>query len=288
MKTIKLLLIAISSIFVFQSCTVDIHEDHYQEPTISLPQLMESYELWYIDYNRTTGTGDVPFLSRAFTISFSNGHLYANNNLVGIGNTGNGFGIAIGTYDYNSNSIDVYHNIYGYYNLEVYQISHNEIKVYNRATNTTYFLIGFQRNNFDYDWVFYENIHYFLQEYGAWENVSTTGGTPNVFDNENYLRFLAGGSDDTFQSSQDQNISNIDMIYWDYTGRYEVQNMSGNPNSKMLKLYYNNNDFESFVLNIVNDGRIRLYHQSSGTVYEYVGRGFIPYLRQDIKRTKSK
>jgi hypothetical protein len=39
--------------------------------------------------------------------------------------------------------------------------------------NTTYYLIGYQRSNFDYDRLFYDNIHYFLQEYKAWEKVYT-------------------------------------------------------------------------------------------------------------------
>ncbi len=53
--------------------------------------------------------------------------------------------------------------------------------------------------------MFYDNIHYFLQEYEAWEKTYTSEiGAINEFDNENYLQFLAGGSDDTFRSSQDE------------------------------------------------------------------------------------
>ena len=49
---------------------------------------------------------------------------------------------------------------------------------------------------FDYDFVFYDNIHYFLQEYEAWEKTFTSEiGAINEFDNENYLQFLAGGND---------------------------------------------------------------------------------------------
>ena len=72
----------------------------------------------------------------------------------------------------------------------MYQLSPNEIKLYDRYQNRTYYLMGYQRNAFDYDRVFYDNIHYFLQEYVAWEKVSTIGGTTNAFDYENYLKFM--------------------------------------------------------------------------------------------------
>lgn len=219
MKTIKLLFAIISASAMFSSCT--INEDGFVDNGISLPELMEGYDLWYVDYPSTTGNGDVPFLTRAFTVSFLNGNLYANNNLVGIGSTGNGFGIKVGYYDYTPNTIRFYHDLYGYYELEVYQISANEIKLYDRYTNTTYYLIGYQRSNFDYDRLFYDNIHYFLQEYKAWEKVYTSQeGTPNLFDNENFVKFMAGGSDDTFKSSQDIPGTNLNSIYWDYTGYY--------------------------------------------------------------------
>jgi len=51
---------------------------------------LQSYDLWYVDINETRGNGEVPFLQRAFTLSFINGALYANNNIVGIGKTGDG------------------------------------------------------------------------------------------------------------------------------------------------------------------------------------------------------
>ncbi len=287
MKTIKLLFAIISASAMFSSCT--INEDGFVDNGISLPELMEGYDLWYVDYPSTTGNGDVPFLTRAFTISFLNGNLYANNNLVGIGSTGNGFGIKVGYYDYTPNTIRFYHDLYGYYELEVYQISANEIKLYDRYSNTTYYLIGYQRSNFDYDRLFYDNIHYFLQEYKAWEKVYTSQeGTPNLFDNENFVKFMAGGSDDTFKSSQDIPSTNLNSIYWDYTGYYTVYNVSGNYYQKVLQLNYGSNDVENFNLSIINDGRIRLYHIASGTTYEFQGRGFIQYLRQNAMRTKTK
>lgn len=287
MKTIKLLFAIISASAMFSSCT--INEDGFVDNGISLPELMEGYDLWYVDYPSTTGNGDVPFLTRAFTVSFLNGNLYANNNLVGIGSTGNGFGIKVGYYDYTPNTIRFYHDLYGYYELEVYQISANEIKLYDRYSNTTYYLIGYQRSNFDYDRLFYDNIHYFLQEYKAWEKVYTSQeGTPNLFDNENFVKFMAGGSDDTFKSSQDIPGTNLNSIYWDYTGYYSVYNVSGNYYQKVLQLNYGSNDVENFNLSIINDGRIRLYHIASGTTYEFQGRGFIQYLRQNAMRTKTK
>lgn len=283
----KLLILGLVALFGLQSCTTDIYVDDYHDNSISLPQLMEGYDLWYVDYNSTTGNGDVPFLSKAFTISFLNGNLYANNNLVGIGSTGGGFGVQIGYYDYTNHTIRFHHNINGYYELEVVQIAPNEIKLIDHYQNTAYYLIGYQRSSFDYDKVFYDNMHYFLQEYEAWEKVYTSAaGNPNVFDAENYLKFVIG-TNNTFRSSQDYMVSNLNNIYWDYTGNYNIQNVPGNYYTKKLNLYYSTNDYEGFNITVLNDGRIRLYHLSSGTTYEFVGRGFIPIMRNAASRTKT-
>ncbi|WP_310554654.1 nicotinic acid mononucleotide adenyltransferase [Flavobacterium sp.] len=288
MKTIKLLLIAMVSPFLFSACQADIIvNDPYVDNSISLPELMESNDLWYVDYNRTTGNGDVPFLTRAFTISLVNGDLYANNNLVGLGSTGNGLGIVVGNYSYYPNAIRFYHDVYGTYDLEVIQTSRNEIKLYDYNQNTTYYLIGYQRNSFDYDRVFYDNINYFLQEYKAWEKVYTSNvGALNEFDNEHYLKFVAGGSGTTFKSSQDAYLTNVNNIFWDFTGQYGVFD-TGNPNLKNLTLDYDFWGNESFRLSVINDNRIRLFHSASGTTYEFEGRGFVQYLRQAAPRTKN-
>ena len=191
MKTLKLLLIFMVSGTLFTSCyTEEIIVDTYNPnptPSISLNQLLNSYELWYVDINETIGYGETPFLQIAFTVSFRNGTLWANNNLVGIGSQGNGYGIPVGDYDAYNMILDVYHDIDGYQTFDVYQINNNTIELYNPRNDTSYFLNGYQRSNFDYDFVFYDNIHYFLQEYQAWEKTYTSAtGTINDFDYENY------------------------------------------------------------------------------------------------------
>ncbi len=281
MKTIKLLLISLATI-ISAKCTTIVEDDSYN--SVNEPKIIEKFDLWYVDYNRTTGTGDIPFLSRAFTLSFFNGQLYANNNLVGVGQTGNGLGIKIGFYDYNRSKIFIQHNIYGNYELDIQQVAFNEIKFYDRFSGLAYYLIGYNRSSFNYDRLFYDNIHYFLQEYNVWEKVYTSNaGNPNPFDAEGYLKFLAGGNDDSFRSSKDFNLSNINNIYWDYNGRYSVHN-----NGRRLNLYYSTNDFEAFDITVLNDQRISLYHISSGTTYEFIGRGFIQYLKKDKKRSFQK
>ena len=289
MRAIKLFLVSFSATMLLGSCSADVFiGDDYVDHGISLPELMNSYELWYVDYEATTGSGEVPFLSRAFTISFLEGALYANNNLAGIGSTGNGFGIRVGYYDYFSNGIRVYHDVYGTYDLEVYQTASNRIKLYDRRQNTTYYLIGYQRNTFDYDRLFYDNIHYFLQEYKAWEKVYTSrAGALNDFDNEHFIQFVAGGSSDTFRSSKDLPGTSVNNIYWDFTGFYGISNTS-NMYSKILTLDYDFWGNESFTLTVINDSRIRLYHTSSGTTYEFVGRGFIQYMKQSPLEVKKK
>jgi hypothetical protein len=281
MKTLKLFLGFALVATLLTSCYTEVIIDDFNDtPSISVNQLLNSYELWYVDINKTVGYGETPFLQIAFTISFRNGVLYANNNLVGIGSQGNGFGIPVGTYDAYNMILDVNHDIDGFQTFDVYQIDNNTIELYNPNNDTSYFLNGYQRNNFDYDFVFYDNIHYFLQEYEAWEKTYTSDvGALNEFDNENYLQFLAGGNDSTFRSSQDIDISNVNNIYWDYTGIYGVQDVSGNDYLKKLTLDYDFFDNEYFELNVINDGLIELYHPTSGTYYEFEGRGYIEYLR---------
>lgn len=283
MKTLKLLLGFALTTTLFTSCYTEVVvDDIIDEPGISLNQLLNSYELWYVDINATSGHGEIPFLQKAFTISFRNGVLYANNNLVGIGSQGGGYGIDVGTYDAYDMILDINHDLDGFDSFDVYQIDSNTIELYNPFNDTSYFLDGYQRNTFDYDFVFYDNIHYFLQEYEAWEKTYTSEmGVLNEFDNENYLQFLAGGNDSEFRSSQDEvGLDPLDLI-WDYTGIYGVGNVSGDMYLKTLTLDYDYFNDEYFELSVLNDAKIELYHPASETIYEFEGRGYIQYLKQE-------
>ncbi|ALJ05452.1 nicotinic acid mononucleotide adenyltransferase [Pseudalgibacter alginicilyticus] len=283
MKTIKLLFSFALSATLFTSCYTELVVDEYiiDEPGISVNQLLSTYDLWYVDINATIGYGQTPFLQKAFTISFRNGVMYANNNIVGLGETGNGLGIDVAEYDAYNMILDVQHDIDGFSTFDVYQINNNTIELYNPNNDTSYFLKGYQRSNFDYDFVFYDNIHYFLQEYNAWEKTYTSNfGAINEFDNENYLQFLAGGNDSEFKSSQDGIGKNPNNIYWDYTGLYGVGNITGNIYLKTLTLDYDFFDNEYFELSVINDKTIELYHPASKTVYQFKGRGYIQYLKE--------
>jgi len=289
MKTIKLLLAFALSATLFTSCYTEVIVDDIvvDEPSISLYQLLGSYELWYVDINETIGYGSTPFLQKAFTLSFRNGVLFANNNLVGIGSTGNGYGIAVADYDAYKMILDVYHDVDGFSTFDVFQANNNTIELYNPNNDTSYFLKGYQRSQFDYDFVFYDNIIIFLQEYEAWEKTYTsTFGAINEFDNENFLQFLAGGNDSEFRSSQDVSGTSVSNLYWDYTGVYGVGKVNGNAYLKTLTLDYDFFNNEYFELTVINDGKIELYHPNSETVYEFVGKGYIQYLK--IANTKNK
>jgi hypothetical protein len=279
MKTIKLLS-GFALIVLITSCHVDVINDEYVDtPAVSLNQLLNSYDLWYVDINETIGYGQTPFLQKAFTVSFLGGDVYANNNLVGIGSQGNGIGISIGYFDAYDMILDISHDLDGFTTFDVFQIDSNTIELYDLNNDTSYFLDGYQRENFDYDFVFYDNIHYFMQEYEAWEKTFTSDvGALNDFDNENYLQFIAGGNDSTFRSSQDEVGININNIFWDFVGDYGIGDISGNRYLKTLTLDYDYFDNEHFELNVVNDGLIELYHASSGTYYEFRGRGYIQFL----------
>ncbi len=279
MKTLKLLSVILIGSMLLTSCVAEvvIEEDVFiEEPIVTLDEVLNTYEIWYVDIERTKGNGEIPFLQKAFTVSFKNGTFYANNNLVGIGSNGNGFGLDVGYYDAYRTEVDIDHDIDGVYRLGVTQLSDNQIELYDGVTNTSYYLIGHQRNTFDYDRVFYDNIHYFLQEYETWEKVYTSEyGALNEFDNENYLQFLYYGSGDNFKSSEDPNGTPINDIFYDYMGHYEVYDIADNFYRKTLTLDYSFLDNEFFELSVINDSEIELLHPRSGTVYQFKGRGHL-------------
>lgn len=291
MKTLNKISILILSIVLFSACSTEsVVEESYvdPEPTITLGELLSKYELWYVDIERAQGNGYIPFLQTAFTLSFRDGNVYANNNLAGMGDTGNGFGSGVGYYDTFNFDLDISHDAEGHYRLEVDQLSANEIRLYDVDSNLSYVLVGYQRSTFDYDRVFYDNIHYFLQEYITWEKFYTSEyGALNEFDNENFVQFLPGGGDGNFQSSQDQKGTNIENIYWDYTGIYNVDDVPGTNYKKYLTLDYDYLGNEYFELSVLDDGTIELFHDTSGTVYRFRGKGFIQY-RGGNKLRKSK
>jgi len=291
MKTIKLLSGYFLLATLLVSCYADvIIEDNFiEESAFSTDQVLQSYDLWYIDINSKRGVGEVPFLQGAFTISFDRGVVYANNNIVGIGKTGGGFGIDVGTYGTLRGLVDIDHDIDGLWALEVYAINGNTIELYDAASDTSYILRGYQINNFDYDMVFYDNINYFIQEYDAWEKIYTSEeGVLNDFDNENFLQFLPT----FFRSSLDLPNTRISNLQWDYEGNYQVFNVQGDASLKTLTLDYDFLGDDYFELYVLSDNTIELYHPDSGTTYEFRGRGYQQYLKSGKsgntkKRTKS-
>lgn len=283
---LKLLFTIIITGTLLSACST-INDDGfvYFQPTVE--EVVSSYDLWYVDYHRTTGSGDVPYVSRAFTLSFLNGILYANNNIVDIGRTGSGLGIDVGTYGTFNGLLATNHDLDGVNDFELTILSDNEIELYNFRQNVSYYLIGYSVNTFDYDKLFYENIEYFLQEYLAWEKVSATGGAPNAFDDENYLEFTPENLT-TFRSSQDDFGTQVADLNWNYVGGYEVFDLTGFEDLKILTLNYDSGDIEEFELSVVDDGSVSLYHYNSDTTYDFSGRGFVQYLKgeENIKSAK--
>ena len=290
MKTVKLLLIFTVLVQVYTSCESGIYVENEELPAaVSLDEVLNDYELWYVDIERTSGNGGIPFMEKAFTLSFDNGDVYANNNLVGIGNQGDGYGIGVGYYDTFSSDLDISHDLDGFYTFEVSILAGNSIELYNRSTRTSYILKGYQRHTFNYNRLFYDNIHYFLQEYAAWEKVYTSvEGAVNEFDEENYLQFLPAGGRGNFKSSQDYNGTAIEHVYWDYNGIYEVENVTGNPDLKYLSLDYDYFSGEFFELRVLDDNTISLYQPASGTEYRFRGRGYIAYKTAEAGKKREK
>ncbi|RRQ50215.1 nicotinic acid mononucleotide adenyltransferase [Maribacter algicola] len=278
MKHVKLLLGYALLANMLVSCYADvIIEDAYiEESAFNSDQVLQAYDLWYVDINETRGNGEVPFLQRAFTVTFDRGTFYANNNIVGIGKTGNGFGIEVGFYDTYRGVVEIDHDVDGLWLLEVYAVNGSTIELYDPSTDTSYILQGYQRNNFDYDHVFYDNINYFIQEYDAWEKTYTSNeGELNDFDDENYLQFLPN----FFRSSVDAPGTSLGSLQWDYEGNYQVYDVANDASLKTLTLDYDFFGNDYFELYVINDGTIELYHPDSGTIYEFKGRGYQQYLK---------
>jgi len=292
MKTKKLLLGLLGIGLLASSCYTEVilEDDIIVESAFNTDHALQSYDLWYIDINATKGNGEVPFLQRAFTLSFVNGVVLANNNIVGFGKTGNGLGIDVGGYATFSGVVDIEHDIDGSWTFDVYAVNNSTLELYNRRTNTSYYLNGYQTRNFDYDRMFYENIDYLLQEFEAWEKTFTSEvGALNEFDDENFLRFSPdnGGY---FQSSVDRVGTPIVNLQWDYEGDFEIFD-TNDETLKTLTLDYDYLGNDYFELYVINDSTIELYHVGSETVYEFTGRGFIQYLKSGKetgkRRTKS-
>lgn len=284
MRKIKLLsgIVIIGAMLTSCYTEVIIEDELINDPVINTAYALESYDLWYVDLNATRGAGEVPFIETAFTLSFNDGVLYANNNLVGIGKTGNGFGVDVGFYNILANAIEIDHDLGGTWILEVFQLNGNTLELYDSSTDTSYYLKGYQRNTFDFDLVFYDNIHYFLQEYQVWEKVFTSAeGSPNEFDNENFLQFLSADNGSYFRSSTDGTGTPINQILWDYEGSYSVFQVQNDETLKTLTLDYDFMGNDYFELYVINDSTIELYHSDSGTVYEFRGRNFKQYLKSD-------
>ena len=138
MKTLKLLSLFILGAMLLTSCVAEvvIEDDIFiDEPNSNLNRVLNAYEIWYVDIERTQGDGEIPFLQRAFTVSFKNGTFYANNNLVGMGNNGDGFGLDVGYYDTFRTEMNISHDIDGRYRFDVTQLNANEIRLYDAITN---------------------------------------------------------------------------------------------------------------------------------------------------------
>ncbi len=279
MRIGKLLFGILFTGLLVSSCYTEVvfEDDFIEASPINTALVLESHDLWYIDINATKGNGEVPYLQRAFTVSFDRGVVYANNNMVGIGKTGNGLGIDVGSYATLNGIVEIDHDVDGLWLLDVYAINNTTLELYDSRSNTSYVLRGYDRNTFDYDMVFYDNIHYFLQEYEAWEKTFTSEvGAVNDFDEENHLQFL---SDESFRSSVDGTGTSLANLVWDYEGNFEVFDVANDSSLKTLTLDYDFLGNDYFELYVIDDSTIELYHVASETIYEFNGRGYIQYLK---------
>lgn len=282
MKTLSHPLLYVLVALLMGSCSAEIwiEDDYVAETPWQTQDLLESYDLWYVDVHATRGPGQIPFVQAAFTLSFDRGTLMANNNLVGIGKTGGGLGIPVGTYAPMSGAVEIAHDLDGLWELEVYVEGPNAIELYDPRSDTSYVLRGYSRNSFDYDGLFYDNIHYFLQEYEAWERIYTeVSGGGNPLGAESYLAFLPDGLGDYFRTSVDRPGTALSALQWDYEGAYTVYDVPGDRTLKTITFDYDNWGSEYFELYVLDDTTVELYHPDSGALYEFRGRGLQTFLK---------
>lgn len=292
MKKVFYILFIILLLLSFSACRWEYRDDNYDTSQTSLNGLLEKYDLWYVDIDQTAGTGNIPFISRAFTISFMpSGAVYANNNMVGLGETGNGFGINTGVYhtDERNGILYIDDDVFGSADFVVKQLSENRISLNNRYENVTYFLEGYQQNEFDYDRLFYENIVYFLQEYESWtRNFSDILDHSAPFVSENHLKFYVSGNENVFESSESLPATPLSYIDWDYTGYYEVTNTYSQSRKELILNYDIDNSNETFILKVISDDEIELHNIYSDNIYRFHGRGYIQFKPAGKSRNKHK
>jgi hypothetical protein len=290
----KALKISVVFFLLFTSCIINDYAGQYDEE-FTQEIFIEEYDLWYVDYHATVGSDQIPFMKLAFTLSFNGGVMYANNNISGLGFQGDGYGVRVGGYLLNNGRFVINHELDGVNDFEIKQISDNEIIMYHKATDTSYFLIGYNIGVFDYEKLFYENIEYLLQDFEIWSKYYTgKEGRINNFDYENFLKFTSE-KNNTFYSSKSIIGTDIDFVFWNSDGGYQIQDVIGFDYLKVLTLSYDSVNFEVFELTVVNDTIIELFHVSSQTTYRFEGDYFIQYLKDgkyknriDRKRTKIK
>ncbi|MCG8490540.1 MAG: hypothetical protein MI743_02900, partial [Sneathiellales bacterium] len=104
-------------------------------------------------------------------------------------------------------------------------------------------------------------------------------GAINEFDDENFLQFFESGGNSLFRSSVHAGGTAPGELVWDYEGIYQVYDVENDETLKTLTLDYDFMGNDYFELYVINDSTIELYHVSSGTVYEFTGRGYMQYLK---------
>jgi hypothetical protein len=91
--------------------------DGYNAPTSN--EVLVSNEVWCVELNSKQENPNLPFMTRAFTLSFDLGTLYANKSLEGIYSAVAGLGIDVGSYQTIYNQLAIDRDIDGLHDFEV-------------------------------------------------------------------------------------------------------------------------------------------------------------------------
>lgn len=109
-------------------------------------------------------------------------------------------------------------------------------------------------------------------------------GEPNLFDKEQFLHFLPGEGDGNFRTSKDIAGTPLGAVYWYFEKHYWIDPISRAPCVKHLTLDYHYLGNEGFPGYVIYDNYMKLEHITSGRVYGFRGKGFIPL--KNVKKGK--
>ncbi len=270
------------SVIILSSCSSDDDNSNNQTQSDSIKQLLESYDLWYVEPDQPSS--DFNLGQDAITFSFVENELHANKNLIGfnpetIGNVEASYNVEQEGSNASITIDDTEFTVFG--------VSGNSIKLVNSYDNTTAFYItGYATEDFpSSDILYHERMPHFFNEYKFWEKTATENPDENDgnFSNISYVDFFEVRN---FRSSEDSEGLTYDEINWEYNGSYKLTTENGEegPISNELILLYLDEEGkiieganDTLKVNVLDQNRIQLSEPNQNINYIFEGHTNTPF-----------